>query len=478
MPLEITAAFSVAAPSLDVLLACLAILLPGTVALVPSVLGVLLLPAPVRVIYRIHHHRRGLLAVGWTAAVLLLLRGLAGAVSLGGALAVVALAVLFSGFYLALYPGRLFAPVTDPGLVPAPASLDPDAIPGDEEVVGLLLDGEPRAYTLSTLIRSHVVLDRHADQDLAVTYCSLSSTGTAFRTVGRRLRAVTAVDNNVVLYDETSGDLVHQAGGRVVCGPGSGGGVESVPVVLTRWDTWSRLHPRTRVSHRPARTWFDRRLRAWMLRMHRVVALLPKPFHPLSYEPDPRLPPMARVLGVAVNGAARAYPLDAFTAPAVLEDELGGEPLVILAERREGPITSAFSRRLDGRDLRFGALFGEARDRTDEGGQGKGPDRRDAPAEDALARDRQTGSLWNAAGRAVAGPLAGRQLDLLPQHQSAFWFAWAAVHPATELAVQGTAQPVEAVRSPDGAVGATAAGLVGRVAAGCTAAGPAGKSGP
>jgi|GEM_PF-4476904 len=37
--------------------------------------------------------------------------------------------------------------------------------------------------------------------------------------------------------------------------------------------------------------------------------------------------------------------------------------------------------------------------------------------------DDQTGSTWNAAGRATAGPASGDQLTALPG-RSAFWFAW------------------------------------------------------
>ena len=46
--------------------------------------------------------------------------------------------------------------------------------------------------------------------------------------------------------------------------------------------------------------------------------------------------------------------------------------------------------------------------------------------------DRETGSRWTVAGRAVDGPLEGERLTPLP-HQDAFWFAWAAFQPDTGL---------------------------------------------
>ncbi|MBI2016492.1 MAG: DUF3179 domain-containing protein [Candidatus Rokubacteria bacterium] len=47
-------------------------------------------------------------------------------------------------------------------------------------------------------------------------------------------------------------------------------------------------------------------------------------------------------------------------------------------------------------------------------------------------RDRETGTAWNLLGHALRGPLAGARLRALP-HVDAFWFAWAAFHPATTI---------------------------------------------
>jgi len=46
--------------------------------------------------------------------------------------------------------------------------------------------------------------------------------------------------------------------------------------------------------------------------------------------------------------------------------------------------------------------------------------------------DAETGSTWNLLGKAVAGPLAGRQLQPIA-HGDDFWFEWAAFKPATRI---------------------------------------------
>jgi len=47
--------------------------------------------------------------------------------------------------------------------------------------------------------------------------------------------------------------------------------------------------------------------------------------------------------------------------------------------------------------------------------------------------DAETGSQWRIDGRAVAGPLNGRRLQPVRDAYVAFWFAWAAFQPKTEL---------------------------------------------
>jgi hypothetical protein len=46
--------------------------------------------------------------------------------------------------------------------------------------------------------------------------------------------------------------------------------------------------------------------------------------------------------------------------------------------------------------------------------------------------DEQTGSTWLLSGEAVAGPLAGSQLERV-NHLDTFWFAWATYRPDTAL---------------------------------------------
>ena len=53
--------------------------------------------------------------------------------------------------------------------------------------------------------------------------------------------------------------------------------------------------------------------------------------------------------------------------------------------------------------------------------------------------DSETGTSWAVDGRPVDGPLAGTNRRLRPVTEAyvAFWGAWAAFHPGTELGIGG-----------------------------------------
>lgn len=53
-----------------------------------------------------------------------------------------------------------------------------------------------------------------------------------------------------------------------------------------------------------------------------------------------------------------------------------------------------------------------------------------------MMRDRETGSIWQqATGEALAGPLRGSRLDVLPAEEGR-WAAWRNEHPDTQVAVE------------------------------------------
>ena len=119
---------------------------------------------------------------------------------------------------------------------------------------------------------------------------------------------------------------------------------------------------------------------------------------------DGRLPLGAEVLVVRLAGEEKAYALlDVAAEPA--NDHVGGAPIVVFGS---GDALAAYVARADGRELTFVAGPGSA------------------------LTDRETGSTWDLGGRAIAGPLEGTTLELVPARR-ALWFAVAGSSPGVGL---------------------------------------------
>lgn len=138
--------------------------------------------------------------------------------------------------------------------------------------------------------------------------------------------------------------------------------------------------------------------------------------------------PSDPVAGVVLQGEARAYPLRVLVFHELVNDTLGGEPLLVVHQPLCG-LTAAFSRKLEGRVLTFGhsgLVWNSC----------------------GLAYDRETHSLWlPLAGRAVAGPLSGRKLDFFPFTLTT-WERWQQRHPETTVVRPDTSRLAQYRRDP------------------------------
>jgi hypothetical protein len=119
------------------------------------------------------------------------------------------------------------------------------------------------------------------------------------------------------------------------------------------------------------------------------------------------------VLGVEIAGDARAYPVHLLEYHQVVNDVVGGVPVVVTYDPIAG-VPRVYRRELGGRLLRFGVsgLIYNA---------------------NFLLYDLETESLWSQfLGRAIAGGLAGRVLARVAVRQEPLG-AWAGRHPGTRV---------------------------------------------
>jgi hypothetical protein len=135
----------------------------------------------------------------------------------------------------------------------------------------------------------------------------------------------------------------------------------------------------------------------------------------------PRLVPLARhtdppfrnerILGVPLAEPARMYPIGLLDGHRVVDDEASGVPFVVVRDPMTD-LSSVLDRRVAGRTLTF----------DDPGAVWRGA---------LVLRDRETGSSWSpVTGKALAGPLAGEALTVLPAAVTTAE-AWRELYPST-----------------------------------------------
>jgi hypothetical protein len=389
----------------------------------------------------IFRYRHWLWAAGITFLAILLIRGIFGLVptdasggliadgatligtaGVGWLIVTVLTALLLSLLFWATYVPVVMAPPRVHklvGITEADQLLD-----GDSVVLGLVMGNTVRAYPRDLIARPHWFNDHIDGKRLMISYCILCNSGQAFvaEVNGRPLdlRNMTAYDNNTIYHDSDSGNFIQQLEGKVIRGPDEGATLESFPVVMATWAQWKELHPDTEVFYSPGTRLRDRVVDKMLQTMIPISKLSKrdKPWHLMHEDIDDRLPAMSFVFGIVIAGDACAYPVESLAQYSVVNDSVGGTPVVVFYDRQRG-IGQIFNRELDGRVLSFEV--------TEE--------------PHAVARDTGTNSQWDVSGKAIEGELASRKLVTLPHYNQLFWFSWAAFNRDTRINRGGPSVP-------------------------------------
>ncbi len=304
-----------------------------------------------------------------------------------------------------------------------PQFITPDAasewLADNEPVIFLERNGDVRAYPLQVLIWHEIVNDTVGDVPVAVTFCPLCNSALVFE---RRLDGDVVEfgtsgllrNSDLIMYDRTTESLWQQFTGNAIVGDAVGTRLTFIPSSLISFADYRAAHPDGKVLSRE--TGFNRSYGENPYVGYDTIDQNPFLFTaPL----DERLPPMARVVTVALDKVDVAYPLDILAEAGVINDTQGGQDLAIfhtggttsalgarvIAEAADVGATGVFDPNLDGQKLTF----------SKDG--------------DNIV-DTETGSSWNILGQAIAGSLAGKQLTPVI-HADHFWFSWAAFRPDT-----------------------------------------------
>ncbi len=208
----------------------------------------------------------------------------------------------------------------------------------DDLVVGAIVDGRPHAYPVD-LLSFHEVVN---DGPLAVTWCPLCRTALAFDRTVRGHELTLAVSGlllhaNLVLYDRESGSLWSQLTGRALSGRYRGGQLQPAPLAQTTWKQWLRAHPDTLILSIRRDQYARRFTHPYTYVDNRGEEISSNPYLAYSQKVNVYYAPVVRglagstlVLGVRIDGVAKAYPLYLLRHP--ISDVVAGHPLRIVPD--------------------------------------------------------------------------------------------------------------------------------------------------
>jgi len=210
-------------------------------------------------------------------------------------------------------------------------------------------------------------------------------------------------NQNFIMRDEETGSWWQQVTGEAIQGPLKGQRLLAVFHDELGFGIWKREQPEGRVL-RPN----EEILRAgkyapanWEERMNKVPVTTSVAF-------DKSLEPRTLVVGITVKGASKAYPFNALVKQDLILDEVAGDAifLVIGDDKRS---VRAYERSVDDHKLEFFLK----------------------PNSVSLTLvDAETASEWDFTGKAIGGPLKGKQLKKVAVLND-YWFDWQTYNPKT-----------------------------------------------
>ena len=214
-------------------------------------------------------------------------------------------------------------------------------------------------------------------------------------------------NQNFIMRDDETGTWWQQVNGKAIDGPLKGRQLKSVFHDEVSFTIWKRERPDGRVL-KPDPNIVARNEYVpadWEAHVGKMRVVD-------GSDVDQRLAPRTLIVGITVANKSRAYPFPALQKQSPIIDVLGSTPVVLVLGDDHRSVR-AFDRTVDGRRLEFFQ-------KTEQG------------SATPQLMDVETDSTWNFAGRAIAGPLAGRELKKISVLED-YWFDWRSYHPDTSI---------------------------------------------
>lgn len=265
-------------------------------------------------------------------------------------------------------------------------------------VVGVLVNGEAKAYPIEIIGYHHQVRDSVGGVPVMVTYCTVCRTGRVFSPMvngkPENFRLVGMDHFNAMFEDASTKSWWRQATGEAIIGPLTGSALEELPIQQMSLRSWLALYPTSKI------------LQADSLYLEKYKKL--EGFDKgtieshLEYRDSLSWKDKSWIVGVTVKKHSRAYDWNELLQKRLINDTLGGVPLLIYMQ------SDSASFHIWNRDSLTFFYDSES---------------------DAI-KDVQTNSPWNMSGECVEGALVNSRLNRVQGYQE-FWHSWRTFHKET-----------------------------------------------
>jgi hypothetical protein len=269
-------------------------------------------------------------------------------------------------------------------------------------VLGVVNNGEAKAYPIQFIGYHHQVRDTVGGTPLIITYCTVCRTGRVFSpTVNGKeenFRLVGMDHFNAMFEDATTKSWWQQATGVAVAGKLKGRALVEIPSQQAKLGTWLANYPNSLVLQPD--TNFNKRYKSLAKFDYGTDD------DELEKRDSASWQFKSWVVGVDHKGNSTAYDWNMLYKDRMIEDSLPDTPLLVTLDNDTASF-HVLNRKINNNVLRFSRLS------------------------DGLLTDAGTGSKWNVAGVCVDGVMKGVQLARIQASQE-FWHSWQTFHPFTK----------------------------------------------
>ena len=205
----------------------------------------------------------------------------------------------------------------------------------DDLVFGININDDKRAYPLRILGWHEMLNDVIGGVPVSLTYCTLCGSGTLYETKPENMTEAfhfgtsgLLYRSNKLMYDKNTNSLWNQFTGKPVVGPLANTDIvlKALPMTTTSWHDWQLEHPATTVLS--LNTGFTRDYQSGST--YKEYFASPDLMFPAVIGNEELIKRKDYVFGIRQVAAAKAWPLEAFRNTAVINDNIGRTPLVLI----------------------------------------------------------------------------------------------------------------------------------------------------